>query len=95
MGYTRRELQESVRALEETYKATRELTPAETVRQYRETVGEELANTTVAILIKRSSWDGRISRRAKAWAAQTAEDADIYTTIHMAHLDQIANEMTS
>lgn len=94
MSYTKRELLGAVRALEDSYNATRELTPAETVKHFTEAVGEELAKTTVAILVKRDAWDGRISPWSVAWAeGYTTEDADIYTTIHKAHLEQIAQEM--
>lgn len=91
---TKRELREAVTALEAAYSETRELTPADTVNRFKEAVGEELAKATVATLIKRSSWDGRISRASKEWADTIpTTDADVYTTIHMAHLDQIAREM--
>lgn len=94
MSYTKRELLGAVRALEDSYNATRELTPADTVKHFTDSVGEELAKTTVAILIKRDAWDGRISQRSVAWAeGYTTETADIYTTIHKAHLEQIAQEM--
>lgn len=95
MNYTNRELQESVKILEAIYNDTRELTPIDTVNQYCKAVGDDLAHTTVAMLIKQNSWDGRISPEAKAWSDRISEDADIYTSIHKAHLDQIAKNMIS
>lgn len=94
MSYTHRELHEAVRALEKSYRDTLELTPADTVAHFFKAVGEDLGKTTVAILIKRNAWDGRISRRSAAWAETvTTEDSEIVTTIHKAHLEQIAQEM--
>lgn len=94
MSYTHRELHEAVRALEKSYRDTLELTPADTVAHFFKAVGEDLGKTTVAILIKRNAWDGRISRQSAAWAETiTAEDSEIITTIHKAHLEQIAQEM--
>lgn len=52
----------------------------------------------VASLVNRSAWDGRLSPAVKAWAesredaadAELADKMELYTRIHMAHLDQIA-----
>lgn len=52
----------------------------------------------VASLVNRSAWDGRLSRSVKEWAesrenatdAELSNKMDLYTRIHMAHLDQIA-----
>ena len=98
----REKLLETVSTLEAIYSDTRELTPAETVARFKETVGAELAQIAVATLINRSAWDGRISRRSAAWAEsitgawdeEAAQRMGIYTNkIHMAHLEQIAQEM--
>lgn len=95
MKYTHRELHEAVRALEKSYQDTLELTPADTVAHFLKAVGEDLGKTTVAILIKRNAWDGRISRRSAAWAESfTSEDSEIITTIHKAHLEQIAQAIS-
>lgn len=74
--------------------------PDETVRLFVEAVGYSDAVETVANLVNRYSWDGRISRINAAWSgayAGLAEDAmvdkGLYTSIHMVHLDQIAEEM--
>lgn len=52
----------------------------------------------VASLVNRSSWDGRLSRRVVSWAEsraqavdrETADKMGLYTKLHMAHVDQIA-----
>ena len=99
----REKLLETVSTLEAIYADTIELTPADTVARFKEAVGEELARATVATLINRSAWDGRISQRSKTWAEGVTEAWDeqaavrmgVYTNrVHMAHLDQIAREMT-
>lgn len=76
-------------------------TPAETVASFVEAVGYDAALVVIASLVNRSAWDGRIDSRNAAWAAsvsesfdeQTARDLDLYTKMHMTHLDQIADQM--
>lgn len=76
-------------------------TPAETVVSFVEAVGYDAALVVIASLVNRSAWDGRIDSKNAAWAAsvsesfdeQTARDLDLYTKMHMTHLDQIADQM--
>ena len=76
--------------------------PDDTVAAFVKAVGYENAATTIATLINRSSWDGRISGKNTDWAKtidnaldqEAAVDLGIYTNaIHMTHLDQIADKM--
>lgn len=74
--------------------------PDETVRLFVEAVGYDEAVDTIANLVNRFAWDGRIYRANADWAkdhASLAEevmvDKGLYTSMHMAHLDQIADEM--
>lgn len=76
--------------------------PGDTVASFVEAVGYEKAVATIATLINRSSWDGRISGKNTDWAKtidnaldqQAAVDCGIYSNrIHMSHLDQIADKM--
>ena len=98
----RNEIRASVQTLETVYGETIESKPADTIKKYVDAVGYEAATVAVASLVNRHAWDGRISRRAAAWAASienaldeaAAEKADVYTNrIHMAHLDQLADAM--
>lgn len=76
-------------------------TPNETARLFIKSVGFETASQCMAAMIRRASWDGRISRTAKAWANGVEISAewarridDAYSeVIHMAHLSQIAEAM--
>ena len=77
-------------------------TPDDTVAAFVKAVGYENAAATIATLINRSAWDGRISWRNAEWAKtignaldeKAALDCDIYADgIHMTHLDQIADKM--
>lgn len=81
--------------------ATRK-TPADTVAEFVDSVGYDAAVATIATLVNRSAWDGRISQKNAEWAMtvsnaldrQTAVDCYIHAkNIHMAHLDQIADDM--
>lgn len=76
--------------------------PGDTVASFVESVGYEKAAATIATLINRSSWDGRISGKNADWAKtidnaldqEAAVALGIYTNaIHMTHLDQIADKM--
>lgn len=97
----REKLREAVSLLEATYSETRDTTPAETVKQYMDLAGPDLARSAVATLVNRHAWDGRISSRSAEWAAGIADSWDedaacrmgIYTSIHLAHLEQIAQAM--
>ena len=81
---------------------SRRNSPEDTVAAFVKAVGYENAATTIATLINRSSWDGRISGKNADWAKtidnaldqEAAVDLGIYTNaIHMTHLDQIAEKM--
>lgn len=76
-------------------------TPKETILECIADMGREKTEVTIASLISYHGWDGRISSRAKEWAAsipmaydeKAAEKLNIYTNrIHMSHLDQLARE---
>lgn len=69
------------------------------VKLFVSKVGEYAAKVTVASLINRSAWDGRISTANANWAKAVEdswdEDAMVrmgaYCKMHMAHLDQTAD----
>lgn len=69
------------------------------VKTFVTKVGEYAAKVTVASLINRSAWDGRISTANANWAKAVEdswdEDAMVrmgaYCKMHMAHLDQTAD----
>ena len=76
-------------------------TPTETVELLIDAIGKESAEEIVAALILcKGSWDERISRASRSWAAETCchsiEDLNtvpgIYycDEIHPAHMEQIA-----
>lgn len=74
--------------------------PHDTARQFIRAVGSDTAAQCVAVMVRRLHWDGRISRSAKAWAEgmELSEEwerriDDAYTSIHAAHLSQIAEAM--
>lgn len=74
--------------------------PRETARRFIRTVGPDTATQCVAVMVRRLHWDGRISRSAKEWAngVVLSEDwnrriDDAYTSIHAAHLSQLAEAM--
>ena len=94
-------LRDDVKALKSIYRETREGTPSETVAAYIKAVGYNRAAVAIGTLVNRHSWDGRISRRAAAWAAalpeawdeKTAVEIGLYVddVIHLAHFDQIVS----
>lgn len=96
-------LRADVDALKKVYRETREDGPAATVAAYIAAVGYNRAVAIVSTLVNRHAWDGRISRRAAAWAEeqpeawdeQTSVDIGLYIddVIHLAHFDQIAREI--
>lgn len=93
-------MQDGVKTLESIYGETVLGKPSETVQRFVEAVGLDTANEVVATLIHRHGWDGRIWRGAKEWASDYGWDEEaanrmwVYTNrIHMAHLNQIADEM--
>lgn len=69
------------------------------VKSFIAKVGEFAAKVTVASLINRSAWDGRISTANAKWAKAVEESWDedamvrmgAYCKMHMAHLDQTAD----
>lgn len=71
--------------------------PHETARRFIRAVGADTAAQCVAAMVRRLHWDGRISRTARQWAESVELPAvlvehirDTYTSIHTAHLSQIA-----
>lgn len=75
-------------------------TPRHTWETYVAKLGESAALHTIASLINECAWDGRISQRNANWAADFVAAFDeecmrkmsAFTKMHMAHLDQIADE---
>ena len=77
------------------------LTPKVTVEKLIRAIGENRASSVVASLVNGCAWDGRISPRCREWAKHVEGAWDdkamrewcIDTTMHRAHLDQLALEM--
>lgn len=100
-----KELRSIITKLEDAHKVACENsnTPQETVRRFIQEVGSATSTQCVAAMVRRASWDGRISRDAKAWAnsVELSEEwekriDDAYcNAIHMAHLSQIAEAMSA
>lgn len=100
---TIKEMRTTIDTLAAAHSAARENSnsPRETARVFIHAVGAEEAAQCVAAMIRRASWDGRISREAKAWAQSVALSGewerhieDTYCdAIHPAHLSQIAEAM--
>lgn len=98
----REKLLENVKTLKTVYSETREGRPADTVAAYIAAVGYEAAAETIATLVIRHGWDGRIRQRVKEWAAgipgafdeEAAQHFGAYIddVVHLAHFDQIAAE---
>ena len=69
------------------------------VKEFVKQVGSDAAVQTVASLVNRSAWDGRISSANANWAKDVEESWDedamvrmgAYCKMHMAHLDQTAD----
>ena len=84
------------------YEATREQGPKETVAKLIEGIGPEHTAVVIAECLNATSHDGRISDKARAWAARidcaSEEELNFYgiysitSYIHPAHLDQIATD---
>lgn len=75
-------------------------TPEHTVKNFVKYVGEDGARFVIASLVNFCAWDGRISPNVAEWAkntesldAEAAEAAHLYTKMHMAHLNQVAEAM--
>lgn len=94
---------DAVKALDEIQSNDRfaDETPEHTVKAFVDRVGLDLARFVIASLVNRSAWDGRIGSSVAAWAEtvdgsldeEAAREASIYTTMHMAHLNQVAEAM--
>ena len=74
--------------------------PDDTILDFIRAVGFDRASAAVATLVNQSAWDGRISKRNAAWAAEIPGALDneaanhlyMYTNeIHKAHLNQLAD----
>lgn len=112
-GNATEEARAEYRAIRKTYAAERDalvtmhekgFSPAVTVADLVEAIGYENAAEIVAVMvIAKGAWDERISRKARAWAAdlvtltagEIRETLGLYyaDSIHPAHLDQIARAM--
>ena len=100
---TLKELRGIVSALETAHSTSRTIATPRTRPPglFIKAVGADTAAQCVAAMVRRFSWDGRISRYAREWASGVALTAewerrvdDVYTnSIHMAHLSQIAETM--
>ena len=94
-------LRADLETLEATYSETSGEAPSTTVSALVEKIGYNRAVALVATLINCSAWDGRISQTVaewaevtpSAWTEEAARRMCIYTAIHKAHLDQIAQVM--
>lgn len=95
-----------MRAIIETLESIQEETrttsnkPHDTARRFIRAVGADTAAQCVAAMVRRLHWDGRISRTVRQWAEGVALSEewerridDAYTSIHTAHLSQIAEAM--
>lgn len=97
----RNELLANIKTLDECVSEARDNNESvrSAVKTFVTKVGEYAANVTVASLINRSAWDGRISTANANWAKAVEdswdEDAMVrmgaYCKMHMAHLDQTAD----
>lgn len=96
----RKAYKSALSALETAYRETIDKTPAETLSRASEMACREMVLAVLATLIHADSWDGRISASSAAWAVsvpgcldeQTQGIFSIYSNIHRAHLDQLAQE---
>ena len=100
---TRKDLEKTVETMEAVHADTLQNSnnPHDTARQFIRSVGAETASQCVAAMVRRLTWDGRISRAAREWAegvnlsdewAQRV--GEVYSDrIHAAHLSQIAEAM--
>lgn len=94
----------ALKALEEAYRETIDGTPAQTLKAAAERIAPDKATggymlfAVLATLIHSSAWDGRIFPSSAEWAAhvpgcldeETASGFCIYSNIHRAHLNQLA-----
>lgn len=97
----RNELLANIKTLDECVSEARDNNESvrSAVKTFVTKVGEYAAKVTVASLINRSAWDGRISTANANWAKAVEdswdEDAMVrmgaYCKMHMAHLDQTAD----
>lgn len=100
---TRKDLEKTVETLEAVHADTlnNSNNPHDTARRFIRAVGADTASQCVAAMVRRLTWDGRISRAAREWAegvnlsdewAQRV--GEVYSDrIHAAHLSQIAEAM--
>lgn len=94
----RKAYKEALSALETAYRETIEDTPKKTISRACEIAAPEMVFSVLASLVSGCAWDGRISPSSVSWAKnepgcldeQTASIFGIYTNIHRAHLDQLA-----
>ena len=90
-------IRERIKYIEGCYDANE--TPLVTYTKACEVLGYGTAGDTIALMVENSNWDGRLSRRNTEWAHDRLAHRDYiqsevhraHTTIHKAHLDQIAD----
>lgn len=97
----RNELLANIKTLDECVSEARDNNESvrSAVKTFVTKVGEYAAKVTVASLINRSAWDGRISTANANWAKSVEDAWDeesmtrmyAYAEMHMAHLDQTAD----
>ena len=87
--------EKAANVLYDAYNAMLDGTPDDTIRMSIEAQGLDKTRYAVCQLINRSSWDGRLSRRNVEYAGQfeTYPDYVPSGTIHMAHLNQLADAL--
>lgn len=100
----RRSIRDNFDTLAAIYSDTRDAGPAATVKELAQKIGKPAALATIANLVNSTSrFDGRVSTACHAWAesidgAAAPADLDrmgIYSSIHPAHISQLAEEAAS
>ena len=99
----RRSIRDNFDTLAAIYSDTRDAGPA-AVKELAQKIGKPAALATIATLVNSTSrFDGRVSTACHAWAesidgAAAPADLDrmgIYSSIHPAHISQLAEEAAS
>lgn len=90
-------IRKNIEAIQEAHASS--TTPLMAYAKSCEAIGYSNTGDTIALMVREADWDGRISHRNAEWAKDrlerrcyTQKDIDsAYTSIHKAHLDQIAD----
>lgn len=97
-------LSNAVATLERVYNQTRELRVSDTVKAYVDAVGLDVAISAVATLVNACPVaDARIYPAVRRWAescpngwdTESCEHMGLRVSIHLAHLNQIAQEISA